>query len=100
MLSIDNIKIAFISLFPYTEGIPDEIYRYLNSVKYTDKCLGKLLNELTNNQETRNYNIVITSDHNVLSQESRTAFNIYNKKNNLAKQKASRLRCLFCTFKL
>ena len=69
--------------FPYTEGIPDEIYRYLNSVKYTDKCLGKLLNELTNNQETRNYNIVITSDHNVLSQESRAAFNIYNIKNNL-----------------
>lgn len=69
--------------FPYTEGIPNEIYRYLNSVKYTDKCLGKLLNELTNNQETRNYNIVITSDHNVLSQESRAAFNIYNIKNNL-----------------
>lgn len=69
--------------YPKVEGMPDEIYRYLNSVKYMDKCLGVLLDDLMTNKDTREYTIVITADHNVLSKYSRDAFNAFNNERNL-----------------
>lgn len=69
--------------YPRVEGMSDEIYRYLNSVKYMDKYLGKLLTDLMTNPQTKDATIVITADHNVLSQDSRTSFNVFNKEHNL-----------------
>lgn len=69
--------------YPQIEDMPDEIYRYLNSVKYMDKYLGNLLADLISDPKTKDATIVVTADHNVLSQESRNTFNVFNKERNL-----------------
>lgn len=65
------------------DGMPDEMYRYLNSVKYMDKQLGTILRQVTTDSLLKSSTIVITADHNVLSHESRQTFNAFNKQHQL-----------------
>ena len=69
--------------YAYIEGMPNDVFRYLNCVKYMDKQLGSLISYLTTNSMTKNSTIIITADHNVLSTESRFAFDQFNKEHNL-----------------
>lgn len=67
-----------VNTYPSVDGMPDDIYRYLNSVKYMDKHLGRILSAIANDPQTHSSTVVITGDHNVLSYKTRNNFKQLN----------------------
>ena len=67
-----------VNTYPAVDGMPDDIYRYLNSVKYMDKHLGRILSAIANDPQTHSSTVVITGDHNVLSYKTRNNFKQLN----------------------
>jgi phosphoglycerol transferase MdoB-like AlkP superfamily enzyme len=71
------------NVYQKTEGMPDEIYNYLNSVKYMDMQLAMLLKDIKENPITNSSTVVITADHSGLSRDLRKQFEAFSKEHNL-----------------
>jgi phosphoglycerol transferase MdoB-like AlkP superfamily enzyme len=69
--------------YPMVEGMPTKIYDYLNSVKYMDKQLNMLLEDIKNDPAIQSSTVVITADHSGLGLSLRTEFEEFDKERQL-----------------
>ena len=55
-------------------NIPKDLKRYVQSVNYTDECLGILIDKIVNDSVFNNTTLVITGDHTIFTDEDRTEY--------------------------
>lgn len=72
-----------IYMYPRVEGMPEQMYKYVNSVKYVDQQLKSLLDQITHHPTFKNTTVVITADHKVFSPDARKQFEKFNTENQL-----------------
>ena len=56
------------------DDMPELMKNYLKSINFTDRCLGKALDKISNSENLKDITIVITSDHTIFSEAHRQQF--------------------------
>lgn len=65
------------STISFNSNMPEIMKDYLRCVHYTDSCMADFLSSIDTDNILANSTIVITGDHTIFDQESRTEFNDY-----------------------
>lgn len=61
----------------FDREMPSEMRNYLNCIHYSDDCLGRFLKLVDEDELLSNSTIVITGDHTIFDNDSRSKFNEY-----------------------
>lgn len=64
------------------ENMPQQMSDYLNSLCYTDSCIGTLIDKIMNSNLAQNTTLVITGDHNIFRVQNRE-FDLFATRNGI-----------------